>query len=147
MSRQNITTRKRGIYVKNQQQTEMAFQVNNQKFGISKHRSIQPDTNIWQAKWSRMFTLFRKPNINKKGAQNLSIFYRSGRHQCILQRKLWVWIRWWRDVLDTTLTDKVCQRLQTGLGTPVSSTNITDRHDIAEIVYIYHVPHVNTNNN
>ena len=48
MSRQNITTRKRGIYVKNQQQTEMAFQVNNQKFGISKYRFIQSDTQILQ---------------------------------------------------------------------------------------------------
>ena len=46
MSRQNITTRKRGIYVKHQQQTEMAFQVNNQKLGILTHRSIQPDTQI-----------------------------------------------------------------------------------------------------
>ena len=44
-----------------------------------------------------------------------------------------------RGVLDTTLCDKVCQRLATGRwfspGTPVSSTNKTDRHDINEIVY------------
>jgi hypothetical protein len=38
----------------------------------------------------------------------------------------------WRGVLDTTLCDKICQRLATG--TPVSSTNKTDRHDIAEIL-------------
>jgi len=44
---------------------------------------------------------------------------------------------WW-DVLDTTLCDKVCQWLVTDQsfspGTPVSSTNKTDRHDIAEIL-------------
>jgi hypothetical protein len=35
---------------------------------------------------------------------------------------------WW-GVLDTTLCDKVCQWLA-----PVSSTNITDNHDVAEIL-------------
>ena len=44
--------------------------------------------------------------------------------------------RSWRGVLDTTLYDKVCQWLATGLwfsaGTPVFSTNKTDRHDITE---------------
>ena len=43
-----------------------------------------------------------------------------------------------RDALDTTLCDKVCQWLAAGrwfsLGTPVSSTNKTDRHDITEIL-------------
>ena len=43
----------------------------------------------------------------------------------------------WRDVLDTILCDKVCQWLVTGVwfspGTPVSSTNKTDRYDITEI--------------
>ena len=42
--------------------------------------------------------------------------------------------RLWRGVLDTTLCGKV---FQSGLlfvpGTPVSSTNDTDRHDITEI--------------
>jgi hypothetical protein len=46
--------------------------------------------------------------------------------------------RSWRDVLDTTLCDKVCQWLATGRwfspGTPVSSTNKIDRHDITEIL-------------
>jgi hypothetical protein len=41
-------------------------------------------------------------------------------------------------VLDTTLCDKVCQWLATGRwfspGTPVSSTNKTDCHDIIEIL-------------
>jgi hypothetical protein len=39
---------------------------------------------------------------------------------------------------DTTLYDKVCQRLAAGRrfspGTPVSSTNKTDCHDITEIL-------------
>jgi hypothetical protein len=46
--------------------------------------------------------------------------------------------RSWRGVLDTALCDKVCQWLATGWwfspGTPVSSTNKTDLHDIIEIL-------------
>ena len=55
-----------------------------------------------------------------------------------LPLKLWVWILFRQGVLDTTLFDKVCQRLATGLwfspGSLVSSTNKTDRHDITEIL-------------
>ena len=44
----------------------------------------------------------------------------------------------WLVVLDTTLCDEVCQRLVTSRwfspGTPVSSTNKTDCHDITEIL-------------
>ena len=44
----------------------------------------------------------------------------------------------WRGVSYTTVCDKVCQWLAAGLwfspGTPVSSTNKTDHHDIAEIL-------------
>ena len=44
----------------------------------------------------------------------------------------------WLGVLDTTLCNKVCQWLATGLwfspGTPVSSANKTDCHGIAEIL-------------
>ena len=47
-------------------------------------------------------------------------------------------ITFMQGVLDTTLCDKVWQCLAAGRyfspGTPVSSTNKTDRHDIAEIV-------------
>jgi hypothetical protein len=43
-----------------------------------------------------------------------------------------------RRVFDTTLCDEACQWLATSrwfsLGTPVSSTNKTDRHDITEIL-------------
>ena len=48
----------------------------------------------------------------------------------------WIPVRW--GVLDTTLCDKVCQRLAVGLsfspGIPVSSINKTDNHDIIEIL-------------
>jgi len=44
----------------------------------------------------------------------------------------------WRGVLDTTLCDKVCRWLATDLlffpGTPFSSTNKTNRHDVTEIL-------------
>ena len=44
----------------------------------------------------------------------------------------------WRGILGTTLCDQACQCLATGRGfasgTPVSSTNKTDRHDITEIL-------------
>ena len=46
--------------------------------------------------------------------------------------------RWWRGVLNTTLCYKVCQCLATDRwffpGPPVSPTNKTDRHDIAELL-------------
>jgi hypothetical protein len=42
------------------------------------------------------------------------------------------------EVLDTAFCDKVCQRLETGcwfsLGTPFSSTNKTEGHNITEIL-------------
>ena len=45
--------------------------------------------------------------------------------------------RSWSGVLDTTLCDKVCQRLSADRwispSTPVSPTNKTDRHDITDI--------------
>jgi len=51
---------------------------------------------------------------------------------------MWIWILLRRGVLDTTLCDQVCQWLATGQwfspGTPVSSTNKTDHHDITEKV-------------
>ena len=43
-----------------------------------------------------------------------------------------------RGVLDTALCEKVCQRLEAGQwfspGTPVSTIDKTDRHDIAELL-------------
>ena len=59
-------------------------------------------------------------------------------NQCLSPLTLWVRIRLRWGVLDTTLCDKVCQWLAAGqwfsLDIPVSSTNNTDRHDIAEIL-------------
>ena len=59
-------------------------------------------------------------------------------NQCLSPLKLWVRTQLRRGVFDTTLCDKVCQWLATGrwfsLGTPVSSTNKTDRHDITEML-------------
>ena len=56
-------------------------------------------------------------------------------YQCLSPLTLWVWRPLWRGVLDTTLCDKVCQCLATCLwfspGTPISSTNKTDHHDIS----------------
>jgi hypothetical protein len=52
-------------------------------------------------------------------------------------------------VLDTTLCNKVYQLLATGRwfppGTPVSSTNKTDRHDTTEILLKSGVKHHKTN--
>jgi hypothetical protein len=58
-------------------------------------------------------------------------------NQYLSQVMLWVRIHLMVGVLDTTLCDKVCQWFAAGLfipGTPDSSTNKTDRHDIAEIL-------------
>jgi hypothetical protein len=56
-----------------------------------------------------------------------------------------------RGVLDTTLCDTVCQWLTTGRwfspGTPVSSTNTTDCHDIAEILLKVALNNINHNPN
>jgi len=58
--------------------------------------------------------------------------------QCLSPQTLWVRILLRRDVIDTILCDKVCQWLAAGRwfssGTPVSSINQTDRHDITIIL-------------
>ena len=55
-------------------------------------------------------------------------------NQCLSPLSLWAWTPRRRIILDTSLCDKVCQWLGTGRwfcpGTPMSSTNKTDRHDI-----------------
>ena len=57
--------------------------------------------------------------------------------QYLSSLSLWVWIPLRRGVLDTTLCDKVCQWLVAGRwfspGTPVSSTNKIECHNIHEI--------------
>ena len=69
-----ISTPKKGIYVWKPKQMKVAFHVSNQKFGIPKHRSIQSETQIWQAKWSKRFTLFPKSNKQHKGGSKLIHF-------------------------------------------------------------------------
>jgi hypothetical protein len=59
-------------------------------------------------------------------------------NQCLSPLMLWVWIVHRRGVLDTSLCDKslsvTCNRSVVFSGTPVSSTNKTELHDIAEIL-------------
>ena len=59
-------------------------------------------------------------------------------NQCLSPVKLWVRIPLMSGALHATLYDQVCQWLVAGRwfspGTPVSSTNKTDCHDIAEIL-------------
>ena len=59
-------------------------------------------------------------------------------NQFLFSLTLWVWIPVRRGVLSTTLCDKVCQWLAADRwfspGTPVSSSNKTDLHDITEIL-------------
>jgi hypothetical protein len=69
---------------------------------------------------------------------HLNIGFATIFNQCLSPLTLWVRTHSWRGVLDTTLCDKVCQYLAAGRwfspGTPVSSTNKTDRHNITEIL-------------
>jgi len=61
-------------------------------------------------------------------------------NQCLSPLTLWVRIPFRRGVLDTTICDNIyfCQWLVVGRwfspGTPVSSTNKTDRQDITELL-------------
>jgi len=59
-------------------------------------------------------------------------------NQCISSLTLWVRIQFRGGVLDTTLCGNFCQWLAAGLwfspGSPVSSTNNTDHHNITEML-------------
>ena len=59
-------------------------------------------------------------------------------NQSLSPQTLWVQIPFRRGVLDTRLCDKICQWLASGRwfspGTPLSSSNKTDRHEITEIL-------------
>ena len=72
-------------------------------------------------------------------------------NQCLSPLILWVRIPLRRGVLDTTLYDKVYQWLAASRwfspGTPVSSNNKTDRHDIVGIVVENSVKYHNPNPN
>jgi hypothetical protein len=79
-------------------------------------------------------------NITGGGASWLSS-YGSWIYNYLCNQYLWPLMLWVRNSIRarcTTLCDKVCQRLATGRrfspSPPVSSTNKTGRHDIAEIL-------------
>jgi hypothetical protein len=59
-------------------------------------------------------------------------------NQCLPLLTLWVRTLLRPGILDTALCDKVCRSLAAGRwissGTPVSSTNKTDRHDITDML-------------
>ena len=66
-------------------------------------------------------------------------------NQCLSPLTLRVRISLKRDAFDSTLCDKVCQWLVTDPGTPVSSTNKTDRHDITAILLKVALSTINLN--
>jgi hypothetical protein len=82
--------------------------------------------------WStrrKPLTCCKPLTINVLGFFHLFIIYYFSFHSCL---------QFSRGVLDTNLCNKVCQWLAAGQwfspGTPVSSTNKTDRHDITDIL-------------
>jgi hypothetical protein len=76
--------------------------------------------------------------VDSRGLDRGSWIYNYICDQCLYSLTLWVRIPIRPGVLDTILCDKVCQWLATGLwfspGTPVPSTNKTDRHDVPKIL-------------
>jgi hypothetical protein len=69
------------------------------------------------------------------------VIFHSVKYPCTERGPSWSWSygSWiWQSVLDKTLYEKVCQWHATGWwfspGTPVSSTNKTDHHDVTEIL-------------
>ena len=80
------------------------------------------------------YILFKRPIISEDHGWNYTWISTS---VPITTKVVRIKPRSWRGVLDTTFCD-VCQWLATGQwfsqGTPVSSTNKTDQHDIAEIL-------------
>ena len=97
----------------------------------------------WQLQWlslldKQVFGLFRL-NVGPSWSWSYgSWIYNYLCNQCLSPLTLWVRILLRRGVIDTTLRDKVCQCLATGQcfspGTPISSTNKTDHHEITEIL-------------
>ena len=80
-------------------------------------------------------------NTKNQSAKNVVIVWMISIYLCnqyLSPLVLWVKILFRRDALNTTLCDKVSKWLATGhwfsLGTPVSSTNKTDRHNVTEIL-------------
>jgi hypothetical protein len=117
------------------------------KIGVRKILQIEKYLHIWTSfhlyghKWSIPVSFFAN-------GYDPCFFITRGRdrmvdgcylwNQCLSVLTLWVRIPLRRGVLDTTLCDKVCLWLAECRwfhpGTPLSSTNKTDRHDIIELL-------------
>ena len=105
---------------------------------------VKPSSSKYQSRVYTVLSLNNKQDLqNQKQVPSWSWLYGSWINnylcnQCLSPLKSWARTSSWRGVLDTTLYDKVCQWLATGWwfspGTPVSSTNKTDRHNITEIL-------------
>jgi hypothetical protein len=95
----------------------------------------------WILSWYNLCVFFKRLYYKKGSRRGRDRFgswlYQC--NQCLSPLTLWARIPLRRGVLETTLCDTVCQWLATGWwfspGTPVSSTNKTDSHDIAEILF------------
>ena len=95
------------------------------------------NVNLFNHLTIRSFTWLISIIILTNGKKYIFLFFKySGIYYISLT--LWIRIPFSRDVLDTTLCDKVCQWLAAGRwfsrGTLISSTNKTDSHDIIEIL-------------
>jgi hypothetical protein len=101
------------------------------KYFISRHKNVS-------LLFLQIYMLFLMINNIYKLLFNY-VSYVKNRYRIISRSlSLWVWILFRWGVLDTTLCGKACQWLATGQwfspGTPVSSTNKTDHHNITEIL-------------
>jgi hypothetical protein len=107
---------------------------------------MTPSSNFWWMEviflspFTKHLTIFMASHNSRvcRGRDHMVVwFYNYICNQCLSPLMLWVRIPLSRNVLDTTLCDKVCQWLATGQwlspGTPISSTNKTDHHDINTI--------------
>ena len=89
-------------------------------------------------RWNIYFQRYQTSVIIELPTSYGSWIYNHLCNQYLSSLTLWVRIPFKRDVLYTTLCDRVCQWLAEGRwfspGTLISSTNKTDRHDITEIL-------------
>jgi hypothetical protein len=116
--------------------TNNSTNINKTNYHLSPSDWIQKmrDHDIWHWKSRSLFVNFNKGH---RGRDRMVVdFLQLHINQCLSQLMLWVRISIRARCI--TLCDKVCQWLARvlwfSLGTPVSSTNKTDRHDIAEIL-------------
>ena len=100
--------------------------------------------NYWRDKWNKNYTT-GSIYARNDGVIQLCLFWHSFMYrdlhvtpEAVVDLRCELKARSWRGVLDTTLCDKVCQWLGTGRwvcpGTPISSINKTNHHDITEIL-------------